>query len=340
MFSLDRLSLLLGPFFLIISFYEIICDLHLSKEMKLYLIIISDLCFFNLVHVGFSFSLLKTSPIFHSIYRYLKKTKPQSLTTMLGLGVIGSILFFLARSSFSKEISLFSGLLFSILIVSIFIAHHYIKQTFAMSSIINYKYKLPEKINYYEKRLCQWILPLTIGLQILTLKEIFPKNYGIFFNMATYILPGIYIILIGYLVSIYIKFLKNYKSTIYLLKIIFSIRFLIWPLIPFSFMAFIAIRSLHGVEYLVFCRKFTKNEESNTSILLFRFLCIIIILFFGVIRMETRNMIHITGFPLSILLIGSLIAILLGFSHVALDSSLFKMKDAYIRKKLTPFLRY
>ena len=80
---LDKLSVLLAPFYLIISFYEIIFDLNLSKETKIYLIVMSDLCFFNLVHVGVSFSLLKTSSTFHNIYTYLRKTKPQFLTALL-----------------------------------------------------------------------------------------------------------------------------------------------------------------------------------------------------------------------------------------------------------------
>jgi hypothetical protein len=344
--KIEALNLYFPLFFIVVMIWELVTLHEFTNPEKNYGTFISKILFFNHIHTYFSLALVLLSPEIRGWFSRKNGTDRLFLLKFIGLFLFFFVLFRWIEP-FLRQQGGYSWALAAILAWVIFAEfHHSLYQSLGLSLSYIRKFELDPDKNFSnlaklrrleraERLLCRSILILKIAMILLLGFQI--SNLKFFYLC----LGGIALCVSG-LFAIGLSYPNAMIN-----KKIFMVRYIFYPLMPFSYIASFAWSSLHGVEY--FCTFRQMQEQSirrsnlkRTSILVYSSL---IVLLFSLLAIVGRSEAHywiepvFVDFPSLTAYLGSM-AIAGSYAHYYLDSLMFRMSDPTTRNSVGPLLLY
>jgi hypothetical protein len=313
---------------ILITLTEWLSIYALDSSEHYFVILLSQILFFNVAHVGFTFSILFLTPIGKS---WLKDVLNWSVKKAL---VVNLILFAILSTSISyffywvlieksgEFISVF--VVIQLLLVVVLPVHHRLSQSFGI--FFNKKnriyFKNQEDLHNFKKI---FIALSVIGLTLVFLHKV------INFNLELTYLTKVSISMILFFMCLKLIGVElKAQGTVYS-----SFKFLLWPMSIFSNMAIYAIIAIHGIEYAKVYTRMTKGSSFGPHILSLIFAIILIISYLIRPIGGTHLSDHFkVDFPVTVSLAAGL-SYSLSLMHFGWDRIFFRMRDERVRKLLS-----
>lgn len=330
------------PFFLAII-WEVLFRVRYLPVEKNFATVVAKLFFLNNVHVYLSLSLLIFSPSLRTWFS--EKRKSEKLFATRWIIVFGGCFALFAWGlPFLKTQAIDPRLYAIVIAISTVVGiHHNYSQTLGISLAYHRKFDRDsagdlerarvEKLEKAERLL--WRISMALHGLLIFIFAVIPKDR----NIALILNAGMFVCAVG-LILLALKLPRALAS-----KQIFMFRYLLYPFVPFSFAAFIAILSVHGIEYLgLFQRMHRESVEIhrlNRRVMAAGIFVLVATLTTLTIFGRSTRGLWFTALledqPTLVLYLGSL-ALAASFLHYHIDAQMFRMRDEATRSIVAPLL--
>ena len=340
-FEGKRETLLLAfPFlFFPFVFIELYLGLKIDGDLRRGINFLNNIVFFNALHIIFTGIFVGSFPeIKLWIKDYNRKNKSHFLKKV---GVFLVTLFFTFTVAWKTSHHVF---MFSIFVVQIYGIYHILRQNYGFIVLYNQKTQsqTPEILKNLNLLICAvagFVVFVFLGTKQLNSREFPVLNKfltGTLWSIQIISSIVLFALVLGSLWIIYrSSTINKYR------QLIFFSRFLLIPFIPFSFLASVAIQSIHGIEYLLISTLMTKRSkvvvrDLFAPISIISIIVVSILTFLsdrnGVTHFFKINLNEITSalFVISFTTISA--------AHYYVDGILFAFKDESNRKHISPLI--
>ncbi len=317
----EAFNLMLPVFFLALVILELAFKINfLDNYSRFQISLLANIILLNITHNAFTLILLtSTLPLKYWVDHH---GGPKKFWTNQAIIIIALTVFFTQLIYFSTQNE--NALLLFSWIGFIFAAHHAISQTFGLSLIYSVHLKGAEALSAQKNERLIFNIYLFLNLfggtlfilhqfKLLVL-PMTAVNIGRYVIFGTIFLAGLFLVIQPYYV-----FKKNGVA-----KSVFNLRYLLWPLTPFSTVAVFATLVVHGVEYGQVIDKMIKKDSLRRPYLA-GFLIFIVIVF-AFFRIDGMGSLRKNNGVALWLFLATGFSFAISFHHYYLDRKLFKMR--------------
>lgn len=350
---LEKINLHAPVIFLFIIVLLQISPINLNNfEQNMIYFLIGDILFFNVTHIAFAYWQYLTLPEVRSVVlSKTKKEKIQISATIFFVGLLPFLAIYLVSTAkLSSELTEFI-IVATLLLTQYLRIQHIVYQHMGLSLLYNQKIREQRHLSEEEdKELVKSEKVERISYHCL----VFASYFYILINIYKFMFPielrtllskfqtPVEVCLVVFVLVIIVNSmrLKSLRSSE---KTYFLTRLLLYPLS--GWMAPLAIRFFHGVEYMVITQRIQKNTKLNNNevakrksmyVLLMCIVVIIGLLFFRHYPFDKFNMFKEREKHVAIL---AALSLSLGYVHFYLDRVMFKMRDLITRQEIGPLIK-